>query len=199
MIGWLRGEVLVTQPPYLLINVNGVGYEIQAPMTLFYSLPDQGAVSIFTHLAVREDAQQLFGFINEQERHVFRTLIKINGVGPKLALAILSSLDAQRLAQCINNHDIAILTSIPGVGKKTAERLLVELRDKLSVDDFSDANSGTMLASRSAVASHEQEAIDALISLGYKPKDAEKMIVSISDGENHKTETLIKMALKRTL
>ena len=122
MIGWIKGEILAKQAPDLLINVAGVGYEIQAPMSTFYQLPDQGEIALYTHFVVREDAQLLFGFISEDERRLFRTIIKVNGVGPKLALTILSTLEPQRFIQCVHAQDVSALTKVPGIGKKTAER-----------------------------------------------------------------------------
>ena len=132
MIGFLRGTLLKKQPPLLILDVNGVGYEIDAPMTTFYILPDIGnEIEIFTHLVVRDDAHLLFGFATENERHLFRNLIKVNGVGAKMALTILSGIEADEFSQCIQNNDAERLIKLPGVGKKTAERLIVEMRDRL--------------------------------------------------------------------
>ena len=135
MIGRLRGVIVGKTPPELLLDVNGVGYEVQSPMSTFYVLPDVGQeITIHTHFVVREDAQLLFGFMAESERSLFRTLIKVNGVGPKLALTILSGIEAEQFVYCVQNNDSAALVKLPGVGKKTAERLLVEMRDKF--DDW---------------------------------------------------------------
>ncbi len=181
MIGWLQGELLEKQAPELLINVHGVGYEVLAPMTTFFALPDAGTVEIYTHFVVREDAQQLYGFARKDERRLFRTLIKVNGVGPKLALAILSSMDAPAFVACVQHDDITALTKIPGVGKKTAERLLIEMRDRLK-DWFTEGDAtlvqgGLVAPSSSSTAVTEAES--ALIALGYKPQDATKMVMAV--------------------
>jgi len=133
MIGYLRGNLLEKRPPWLLLDVGGVGYEVEAPMTVFYELAEAGdSVQLYTHLVVREDAQLLYGFANRYERELFRALIKVNGVGPKMALAILSGIEAGRLAQCIEQQDVSALVKVPGVGKKTAERLVIEMSDRLA-------------------------------------------------------------------
>ncbi|HLW74285.1 MAG TPA: Holliday junction branch migration protein RuvA, partial [Gammaproteobacteria bacterium] len=159
MIGFLRGLILRKQPPHLLIDVHGVGYEVEAPMSTFYNLPEAGAeVTLFTHLVVREDAQVLFAFGSEAERRFFRSLIRVNGVGPKLALTILSGISVDGFVRCVRENDTAALTRLPGIGKKTAERLVVEMRDRL--DDVG--------APRAAGASAHprDEALSALVSLG---------------------------------
>lgn len=136
MIGQLRGTLLEKRPPVLLLDVNGVGYEVEAPMTVFYDLPDTGeSLTLHTHFVVREDAQLLYGFADRYERELFRALIKVNGVGPKMALAILSGIEADRLAQCIHDQDTTSLVKVPGIGKKTAERLVIEMRDRLDKID----------------------------------------------------------------
>ena len=202
MIGWIKGIILQKQAPHLLLNVNGVGYEIQAPMTTFYTLPETGEVELYTHFVVREDAQLLYGFSTTDERRLFRELIKVNGVGPKLALSILSSMETQVFVQCVQIDDVATLVKIPGIGKKTAERLLVEMRDRLT-DWFAETEAGITGSSLLPTSSDEdvrvQEATAALISLGYKAADANKMIVAVNCAELDSTEKLIKAALQRML
>jgi len=145
MIGQLRGKLIHKQPPHLLIDVQGVGYEIEAPMTTFYNLPATGEeILLYTHLVVRDDAHLLFGFSSPRERHMFRTLIKINGVGAKMALTILSGIEADDFARCIQENDSVRLTRLPGVGKKTAERLIIEMRDRLKDWDNKDGISATI-------------------------------------------------------
>ncbi|MEJ2143240.1 MAG: Holliday junction branch migration protein RuvA [Gammaproteobacteria bacterium] len=193
MIGRLRGILISKQPPALLIDVQGVGYEVEAPMSTFYQLPDVGEETVLhTHLIVREDAHVLCGFASENERRMFRALIKINGVGAKLALAILSGMSADEFAQCIHDSDTAGLTRLPGVGKKTAERLIVEMKDRLS--DWQD-NIVSLPTGDTHVADGEREAVSALIALGYKPQEASKMVASI-DKENLSSEDIIRAALK---
>lgn len=194
MIGFLRGRLIAKTPPVLLIDVQGVGYEVEAPMTTVYELPALGMdIILFTHLVIREDAHSLFGFINEADRLLFRTLIKVNGVGPKLALAILSGQSAAEFQQAIHHRDITALMRLPGVGKKTAERLLIELRDRLpSLPDTASLNSSTV--DNNAV----QEAVSALCALGYKPTDASKMVQAIAT-EGKSCEELIRLALQSTL
>lgn len=196
MIGRLTGLLVTKQPPHLLLDVNGVGYEIEAPMSTFYQLPATGnQVSLQTHLVVREDAWLLCGFASESERRMFRDLIKVNGVGAKLALTILSGISAEDFAHCVQEGDTATLVRLPGVGKKTAERLIIEMRDRLktwSEDGFipqpalSPAGEG-MPAGR--------EAISALVALGYKPHEASRMVGAVKqDGAS--SEELIRAALK---
>ncbi len=190
MIGHLRGQILRKQPPHLLIDVHGVGYEVEAPMSTFYNLPEAGAeVTLFTHLVVREDAQVLFGFGSEAERRFFRSLIKVNGVGPKLALTILSGISVEGFVRCVQENDTAALTRLPGIGKKTAERLVVEMRDRL--DDVS--------ASTTAGSAHPRdEALSALVSLGYKPQEASHMLRGIKE-QDLSSEELIRRALQGAL
>jgi Holliday junction DNA helicase RuvA len=202
MIGFLRGQLLAKNPPQLLLDVNGIGYELEAPMTTFYDLPMIGeTVSLFTHLVVREDAHILFGFAEETDRAMFRTLIKVNGVGPKLALTILSGQSAEQFCRCIEDNDTQTLIRLPGVGKKTAERLIVEMRDRLP--DLSETSEVglTMTPGQSKVAagaSPRQEAITALCALGYKPADASKMVQSITT-EEKSCEDIIRLALQGTV
>lgn len=198
MIGRLKGILISKQPPALLLDVQGVGYEVDAPMSTFYQLPQVGEeVVLHTHLIVREDAQLLCGFASENERRMFRALIRINGVGAKLALAILSGMSADEFARCIHDNDTAGLTRLPGVGRKTAERLIVEMKDRLS--DWHDnietlaANDGNGQSSNGG-----REAVSALIALGYKPQEAGKMVSKINT-ENLSSEDIIKAALKSVL
>ena len=194
MIVRLKGTLFSKQPPFLGIEVNGVGYGLQASLTTFAYLPDCGeAVTLYTHLLIREDAHSLFGFIDEKERELFLTLIKINGVGPKLALAILSTYDTAQLIAIIVQNDLAGLTRIPGIGKKTAERLLVELRDKVGNLDCGSVSS--ISVQQSPEAKTKTEAIAALESLGFKPIDAEKTIKRVYT-EAMTVETLIRAALQ---
>ncbi|BDA60729.1 Holliday junction branch migration protein RuvA [Shewanella xiamenensis] len=205
MIGRLRGVLIEKQAPEVLIDVNGVGYELQMPLTSFYELPELNQpTTVYTHFVVREDAQLLYGFITKQERSLFRLLIKANGVGPKLALTILSGMTASEFVGCVERDDIVTLVKLPGVGKKTAERLLVEMRDKLK--SLMEASVGSerefVLQSNYSPApmvnSAEEDAISALISLGYKPPQASKA-VSAAFKEDMDSETLIKAALKSML
>ncbi|HGY2265331.1 Holliday junction branch migration protein RuvA [Morganella morganii] len=204
MIGRLRGIVLEKQPPVVLLETNGVGYEVHMPMTCFYELPDAGQEAIlFTQFIVREDAQLLYGFNDKQERALFRELIKVNGVGPKLALAILSGMSAQQFVAAVEQGAVAQLIKLPGVGKKTAERLVVEMKDRfkgLNGDLFRDTEM-SLPASQQAgnsQADAESEAIEALIALGYKPQEASRMIAKVSKAGSD-SETLIREALRAAL
>ncbi len=199
MIGRIKGILIEKYPPGLLVDVAGIGYEVEAPMSVFYKLPDAGAeVTLYTHFVVREDAQLLYGFTNRNERELFRTLIKVNGVGPKLALTILSGIEGEAFVRCVHENDSATLVKLPGVGKKTAERLIVEMRDKL--DNWAPAPllDGTPLGMEpvgTVSADVEQEAVSALITLGYKPQQASKVVGKIySDGIT--SEELIRQSLK---
>ncbi len=198
MIGRLRGILVEKAPPRLLIEVGGVGYEVDAPMITFYRLPEVGKeVTLLTHLVVREDAQLLYGFNHEQERALFRSLIKVSNVGPKLALAILSGMEAEMFVRCIINNDTASLVRVPGVGKKTAERLVIEMRDKLT--DWNLDNSIT-LASINTTGGNQivQEAISALIALGYKPQEASRAVTQVNQ-DAMTSEDLIRQALRQML
>ncbi len=198
MIGFLRGLIIKKQPPLLLLDVQGVGYEVEAPMTTFYALPEKDAeVEIYTHLVVRDDAHLLFGFATENERHLFRTLIKVNGVGAKMALTILSGIEADEFALCVQNNDAARLTKLPGVGKKTAERLIVEMRDKL--DDLPASTTTAKTAVSTQIENDPvNEAVSALIGLGYKPPEASRFVLAVaSDGMS--SEELIREALKNSV
>lgn len=191
MIAWMTGILLEKQPPMLLLNVNGVGYELEAPLTAFYELPEiNEQVSLFTHLVVREDAQLLFAFSSKNQRDLFRSLIKVNGVGPKVALAVLSTLTVQELMQCMASEDISRLTLVPGIGKKTAQRLLVEMKDRLE-KEFAD-----LTVDSASIASNDerQDAIAALVSLGYKPADASRIVGQLPNDLS--SEALIRQALR---
>lgn len=206
MIGFLRGKLVQKQPPMLLIDVNGVGYEVEAPMSTFYQLEAAlEEVTILTHMHVREDAQLLFGFSSESERTLFRTLIKVNGVGAKMALGILSAMSVHEFCSNVDNGDITALTKIPGVGKKTAERLQIEMRDRLKpvidsgILDYQPANTvaaGSATPVQQQIGnSIQQSACDALIALGYKSSQAEKMVSAVYE-EGQTLETIIKRALQ---
>ena len=189
MISFLRGKLVVKAPPLLVLDVNGVGYEIEAPMTTFYELPALGVeITLHTYLVIREDAHSLFGFATEADRTMFRTLIKVNGVGPKLALTILSGQSAEQFHQCSHDNDIQALMRLPGVGKKTAERLVIEMRDRLP-------NLGDSATLMPIVGNAKQEAVSALCSLGYKPLDATKMVQGIHS-EGKSCEDIIRLALQ---
>ncbi len=201
MIGRLRGTLIEKQPPYLLLDVNGVGYEIQAPMTTFYLLPAINAeVILYTHLSITENLHQLFGFIDQQDRALFRTLIKVSSVGPKLAIAILSGMEASEIVRSVRDNNVAALTKVPGIGSKTAERLVVELRDRLKNWNLpeQDINSSTAsLQPQMNVSDVYAEAESALVALGYKPVEAAKMIGSAAKQKNNATsEELIRLALR---
>jgi len=199
MIGRLSGTLLEKDTQSLVMDVGGVGYELEVPLSTAFALPDMGEpVSLFTHFVVREDAQLLYGFLKRSDRDAFRILIRVNGVGPKLGIAILSGLDSHALARCVEDHDVATLVKLPGIGKKTAERLLIELRDKFTLPETGEApadNSGSAPARSKPGASLEEEAESALLALGYKPPEAARAIKAARDGEQN-LEELIKAALK---
>ncbi len=197
MIGQLRGLIVSKQPPELMMEVNNVGYELQASMNTFYNLPEIGQeVLLYTHVVIREDSHTLYGFHEKRERSLFRSLIKVNGVGPKMALAILSSMDPDGFVSCITNSDITNLTRIPGVGKKTAERLTIEMRDRLN--DWCKEPSGLLENKKEIVFACNnvtQDAISALIALGYKPQEASRIVSKVSE-EGLTSEELIRKALQ---
>ena len=198
MIGRIRGLLLDIQPPDILLDVGGVGYELQVPMTTLYELPDAGSeVILHTHFVVRDDAQLLYGFIHERERRLFRHLIKVNGVGPKLGLAILSGLDADAFVRAVQRDDSSTLVALPGVGRKTAERLLVEMRDKLAdwLGDTESAEAGVAAVADDAK-DIQAEAESALVALGYKPAEASRAVTAANDGSVQRSEELIRLALK---
>lgn len=196
MIGFLRGRLTAKHPPQLLIDVGGVGYEVEAPMSTFYGLPQTGTdVSLFTHLVVREDAHVLFGFGTERERRLFRELIKVSNVGPKLALALLSGMSVEGFLLCIEAQDADSLVRIPGVGRKTAERLLIEMRDRIK--NFAGVQSMLPAAEGAATVADgaQSEAFSALIALGYKPAEVVRLLKSV-DPSARTTEELIRGALQ---
>jgi Holliday junction DNA helicase RuvA len=205
MIGRIRGTLVAKTPPEVLVDVNGVGYEIQLPMTSFYQLPNIGdEATIYTHFVVREDAQLLFGFSDTSERALFRELIKANGVGPKLACTILSGMSAQDFVHCVIHEDVTNLVKLPGVGKKTAERLVVELKDKLEKLSQADASFDAGAAPSTidikqpilqGAAHAKDEALSALVALGYKPMQAEKVIKQVY-AEGMTSEQVIRESLK---
>lgn len=194
MIGRLRGKLLHKAPPSLLVDVDGVGYELEAPMTTFYDLPPIGeTVTLYTHMVVREDAQLLYGFSREAQRRLFRSLLKVSGVGPRVALAILSGLSVDEFMQCISQQDVDRLRQAPGVGRKTAERLLIELRDSALIEPVTGEAAAVGDA---APLDPAGEAAAALIALGYKANEAHRAVSSVSTA-GLSTEEIIRQALKR--
>ena len=193
MIGYLRGVLRRKEPPTLLVEVGGVGYELEAPMTTFYELPAVGeTVALHTHLVVREDAHLLYGFARETQRRQFRALLKVNGVGPRVALAVLSGLNEAELTRCVINDDVTRLTQVPGIGRKTAERLIVELRDKLANETaIPPISTSAGPAERDPLA----EAVSALIALGYKPPEASRAVRAVPS-QGLSTEEIIRQALQ---
>lgn len=204
MIGYLRGKVLLKQPPILMLDVNGIGYEVEATMATFYNMPEVGGeFSLYTHLVVREDAQLLYGFASETERHLFRALIKVSGVGAKLALSILSGMLVNDFVQSVQSRDVASLTRLPGVGKKTAERLIVEMTDRLVsggeiASQLNQPGSGNVIPS-AAKDDPVADAVSALISLGYKPAEASRMVRAVVKDASDNREALIKAALQASV
>jgi len=192
MIGLLRGVIVEKQAPGLIVECHGVGYEVETPMSTFLDLPAEGSeVTLLTHLLVREDAQILYGFRTPAEKNLFRTLLKVSGVGAKMALAILSAMTVADFQRCVEYEDAATLTRIPGVGKKTAERLIIEMRDRIA------KLPETARAGKVAVdAGPRQEAVDALIALGYKPAEVNKLIGRL-DTDGQTAEDIIRSALKQ--
>lgn len=192
MIGSVRGQILSKTPPQLTVEVAGIGYEVEAPMSTFFLLPNVGEqVRLLTHLVVREDAHILYGFATEDERRLFRSLIKVSGVGPKMALALLSGVSVEAFGRCVQNQDIDALTRIPGIGRKTAERLIVEMKDRITPHmdvAFAATASG-------AAANPEAEAFGALVALGYRPAEATRLLKAAGPG-THTTEELIRRALQ---
>lgn len=196
MIGRIRGVLIEKRPPRLLLDVQGVGYEIEAPMTTFYRLPAVNAeVTLHTHLLVREDAHLLYGFATEAERRLFRELLKVSGIGARIALAILSGIETERFAACVQAGDVAQLTRLPGVGKKTAERLIVEMRDRLV--EWADGASiiSTVRTEAGVEGDPVADAVSALIALGYKPNEASRHVHAVAhDGMS--SEAIIREALR---
>ena len=196
MIGRLRGELVVKHPPQLMLDVQGVGYELQAPMSTFYQLPPLGQqVSLFTHLAIRDDAHVLYGFAREAERALFRSLLKVTGVGAKMALAILSGMSVDDFVRCVQDGDSASLVRLPGIGKRTAERLIVEMRDRLDIGVGVSASSVTPPSAGIAPAAPVADAVEALVALGYKPVEAGRMVRAVQT-EGLSSEEIIRAALK---
>ena len=191
MIGSVRGRIASKTPPQLTVDVGGLGYELEAPMSTYFHLPAVGEeVRLLTHLVVREDAHVLYAFATEEERRLFRSLIKVSGVGPKIALALLSGISVAAFSECVQREDIAALTRIPGVGRKTAERLIVEMRDRLAAPP-----AGSGAAAIAAGTSAESEAFGALVALGYRPAEATRLLKAAGPG-THSTEELIRRALQ---
>jgi holliday junction DNA helicase RuvA len=191
VIGFLRGTLVGKRPPSLTLEVAGVGYEVDAPMSTFYRLPDVGQpLTLVTHLLVREDAHVLYGFSSESERALFRSLLKVSGVGARIALGVLSGMSVEGFYQCVRDKNVASLTKIPGVGRKTAERLVLEMADRIPED------MGVPIRDTRAAASPEGEAQDALLALGYKPSEVTKMLDGL-DKAALATEELIREALRR--
>lgn len=203
MIGRLNGILLLKQPPVLLVDVHGVGYELEAPMSTFYALPACGeGVILHTQGIVREDAQLLYGFFTLAERHLFRILLKVSGIGPRLALAILSGMSVDQFIACIAMKDVAALQRLPGIGKKTAERLLIELADRLKSITGVESSSIPAIPTGGAMNTGEaalNEAVSALVALGYKPAEAYQMVRQVNTGSAMGSETLIREALRATL
>ena len=200
MIERLRGTLLAKQAPEVIIDVGGLGYEVRVPMTTIYQLPAVGEEAIIlTHFVVREDAQQLYGFVREIDRRLFRDLIKVNGVGPKLALAILSGMDTEQFAACMNRNDVDALVALPGVGKKTGERLLVEMRDKAGQWLSNVLPGESVTAAQPKVTDMRSEAEQALVALGYKRTEASRLVSAVDSDEIDSSETLIRAALQAAM
>jgi Holliday junction DNA helicase RuvA len=201
MIGRLQGKIIEKQAPHLLLDVNGIGYELEAPMSTFYELPECGKpVMLHTHLLVREDAHTLYAFMHLLDRSLFRNLLKVNGVGAKMALAILSSMDAQAFTLCIHHGDVDSLVRIPGVGKKTAERLIIDMRDRL--EKVADTQLASKGKNGNGLVQLEQnpiaDAVSALVSLGYKPNEASRMVSNV-ETKSRNSEDIIRLALKSSM
>ena len=195
MIGHLKGQIISKNPPEILLEVSGIGYELLCPMSTFYELGNlNDEILLFTHLSIKEDAHTLFGFISKDEKNIFRELIRVNGVGPKVALAILSHLAVPSLIECIANEDSDLLAKTPGIGKKTALKLIVELQDRLSKVELSSSSISNNKIQKSSNP-NTQQAIEALQSLGFKTKEANNMVSKIEDNDLS-TEQLIRQALQ---
>ncbi|MES9990782.1 MAG: Holliday junction branch migration protein RuvA [Candidatus Thiodiazotropha sp.] len=200
MIGRLKGELVHKQAPSLLIDVNGVGYELEAPLSTFFTLPESGkTVTLFTHLAIREDAHVLYGFATEPERALFRSLLKVSGIGAKMALAILSGMSAEEFSRCVESEDVASLVRLPGIGRKTAERLIVEMRDRLAkLGDLAPVGSQRQRDQATGPGNATADAVAALVALGYKPQEANRMVKAVAEDEME-SETLIRAALQNAV
>jgi Holliday junction DNA helicase RuvA len=197
VIGRLKGTLLHKEPPALLVDVAGVGYELEAPMTTFYELPAVGeTVVLLTHLVVREDAHLLYGFARESQRRLFRELLKVNGVGPRIALAVLSGMSDQEFVVCVAENNLARLIQVPGIGRKTAERMVMELRDKLKFEPHGlEAEQAFASNAPMPPADPAAEAVSALIALGYKPNEASRAVRGVA-GKDLGVEEIIRQALK---
>ena len=194
MIGFLHGRIAAKTAPAVTLDVSGVGYELEAPMSTFLNLPAVGeTVHLITHLVVREDAHILYGFATEEERRLFRNLLKVSGVGPKIALGVLSGMSVEGFTRCVLAEDVTTLTRIPGVGRKSAERLIIEMRDRVKTPAASPG-----LAGRAPGADPQSEAFDALVALHYKPAEASRLLKGIGAGP-HTTEELIRLALQGSI
>ncbi len=197
MIGYLKGQLLQKQPPFLLLDVNGIGYEVEAPMSTIYELPNEAGaaeVALYIHLVVREDAQLLYGFSDLNQRQLFRSLLKISGVGPRVALAVLSTLTTSEFITCIEHEDAPTLVRVPGIGKKTAERIIIDMRDR--IDSLGGA--GLPVGSPGKPADRDnpvQDAVGALLALGYKPAEAGRAVQSVRS-VSEKRDDLIRNALQ---
>lgn len=194
MIAYLRGRLLEKQPPAMVVEVNGVGYELEAPMTTFYDLPETGGEAVLhVHMVVREDAQKLYGFSRRPQRELFRSLLKVSGVGPRVALAILSTLSAEEFLSCMASEDVARLTHVPGIGQKTAQRLLVELRDRV----LKETDDAILQSARPEPSGPDpvKDAVSALIALGYKPAQASRAVSQVGEKAGG-SEEIIRQALR---
>ena len=198
MIGRLRGILLEKHPPYLLLEVNGVGYDLEAPISTFYKLPETGReLTLYTHLAVREDAHTLYGFAALEERTLFRNLIKVSGIGAKLALLILSGMSVDSFARCVQESDAAALTRLPGIGKKTAERLIVEMRDRIGMLELGEGSGAGRRIAPAAI-NPIDDAISALVALGYRQADATRMVNAV-ETDGLPSEEIIRRALQASV
>ena len=195
MIGQLKGQIISKNPPEVLLEVGGIGYELLCPMSTFYQLDNSSEDTLlYTHLSIKEDSHTLFGFISKDEKNMFRELIRVNGVGPKVALAILSHLSVSSLVNCIISEDADLLAKTPGIGKKTALKLIVELQDRLDKVELVNASTSTM-GHKTSYNPNAKQALAALQSLGFKTKEANKMVSAIDD-QTLSTEQLIRLALQ---
>ena len=200
MIGRLKGILVNKQPPWILLDVQGVGYEVEVPLSTLFDLPANGQeTTLLIHTVVREDAFLLYGFSREIERKLFRHLLKVTGVGAKLALGVLSGMNAEEFAGAITRNDIAALIRLPGIGRKTAERLVIEMRDRLAEGFFEGVAAGAPAGQAGGLvplAGADQEAMSALEALGYKPAEAQRMVKAVPDAEGLPVEQIIRLALK---
>ena len=195
MIGQIKGQIISKNPPEVLLEVGGIGYELLCPMSTFYQLDNSSEDTLlYTHLSIKEDSHTLFGFISNDEKNMFRELIRVNGVGPKVALAILSHLSVPSLVDCIMSEDSDLLSKTPGIGKKTALKLIVELQDRLDKVELVNASTSTM-GHKTSYNPNAKQALAALQSLGFKTKEANKMVSAIDD-KDLTTEQMIRLALQ---